>query len=189
VNSDATLNINGVTLASPSTLTLSGTGVGGAGALTGTGNAGYDGTLALAGNTTLGADSGATLTLGGALDQPTGSNYAVRKAGPGTVVLNNASSDYSGGTTIDAGTLRLGAANLLHGPVSFSTSTAATLDLNNFAQTIGTLSGGTTGSQIALGSAALTVTQNTAGTFDGAITGSGRLIKDGSATLTLRRAL
>ena len=64
------------------------------------------------------------------------------------------------------------------------TGSGATLDLNNFNQTIGSLSG-VAGSSVLLGSGTLTIGGNTSTTFSGVITGSGGLTKNGSGLLTL----
>jgi fibronectin-binding autotransporter adhesin len=65
------------------------------------------------------------------------------------------------------------------------TGSGATLDLNNYSQTIGSLSG-VAGSNVLLGSATLTLGgNNTSTTFSGAISGSGGIAKKGSGTFTL----
>ncbi len=64
------------------------------------------------------------------------------------------------------------------------TGSGATLDLNNFSQTIGSLSG-VAGSSVLLGSGTLTMGGNASTTFSGVISGSGGIIKDGAGILTL----
>jgi autotransporter-associated beta strand protein len=68
-------------------------------------------------------------------------------------------------------------------PVSL-TAAGATLDLNGFDETIGPLSG-TAGSSVALGTGTLTVNSTTDSTFSGALSGTGGLVKTGSARLVL----
>jgi autotransporter-associated beta strand protein len=103
------------------------------------------------------------------------------KDGPGTLVLSNSTPNtYSNGTVIVAGTLLMGGVNLLpsYGTLSLSNTAGASLNLNGYSQTVGhLLGGGTTGGNIALGSATLTLT-NLTGEYDGVISGSGGLVKD-----------
>jgi autotransporter-associated beta strand protein len=113
------------------------------------------------------------------------------KVGSGTLTLSGTNT-YTGATTISSGTLRAGAAS---GGQAFGNGSAvaladvagATLDLNNFDQTIGSLAGGgTTGGNVTLGSATLTTGgNNTSTAFSGVISGTGALAKTGSGTFTL----
>ncbi len=111
----------------------------------------------------------------------------ITKVGPGTVALNHANS-YAGGTVVQAGTLRLGAAGALptSTTVILADSARVRLDLNGWDQTVTSLSGGgSQGGQITLGTATLMVGS---GDFRGTITGSGGLWKTGSGTLGLAGA-
>ncbi|MBN8455871.1 autotransporter-associated beta strand repeat-containing protein, partial [Accumulibacter sp.] len=109
VASGATLNIaDNVVLSMASGLNLSGSGVSGAGALTGTGTAQYMGGVTLSADSHVGAATGAQLTLTGAITGP----HALFKVGAGTVVLSSANS-YTLGTTIQEGTLTAGDAKAL----------------------------------------------------------------------------
>lgn len=101
-------------------------------------------------------------------------------------------STYTGSTTINVGTLRAGAAaggqafgNL--SAVTLSSTSGATLDLNGFNQTIGSLAGGgTAGGNVALGAGTLTTGgNNTSTSYAGVIGGSGGLVKAGSGIFTL----
>ena len=113
------------------------------------------------------------------------------KAGAGTLTLSGTNA-YTGATTVSGGILRAGAAA---GGQAFGSNSAVTLantagvalDLNDFDQTIGSLAGGgTTGGNVTLGSATLTLGgDNTSTTFAGNITGTGGLIKNGTGALTL----
>jgi uncharacterized protein len=68
---------------------------------------------------------------------------------------------------------------------SLNISAGASLDMNGFNQTVGSLSG-TAGSSILLGSGTLTVGgDNTSSLFSGAILGSGNITKTGKGVLTL----
>jgi autotransporter-associated beta strand protein len=107
------------------------------------------------------------------------------KAGDGTLVLSGANT-YAGGTQVLAGTLRAGAVGVFGTGVMDVQS--GTLDLNNFAQSLGSLSGGPS-SVVTLGTAALTVgTDGTDAVFQGSIAGTGPVTKDGSGNWTLTGA-
>lgn len=94
---------------------------------------------------------------------------------------------YTGGTTIKSGSLVLTDAGQLNpsGEVSLSAA-GAVLDISGAqsAQTIGALSS-VAGTQILLGSRNLTLGDASSTTFNGSITGAGRIIKQGSGTTTL----
>jgi autotransporter-associated beta strand protein len=114
------------------------------------------------------------------------------QAGAGTTTLT-ATNTYTGATTISAGTLQAGATaggqafgNL--SAVTLANVSGATLALNNFNQTIGSLAGGgATGGNVTLGSATLTTGgDNTSTSYGGVINGTGgSLTKTGSGTQTL----
>lgn len=105
------------------------------------------------------------------------------KAGLGTLVLAG-TNDYTGGTTVEAGTLQLGGANAL--PTGQALTLAGgTLDLNGHSVTLGSLSG-SSGGTLLLGSAAVTTgADNSSTSFAGVFSGSGSVTKVGSGTLEL----
>ena len=141
------------------------------------------GTIATTGGITIN-DSGAGSITGGIFG---GSSTALIKAGAGTLTLSGAST-YAGATTINAGTLQAGAAGAIPaGTAAILANVAgATLDLNNFDVTIGTISGGgATGGNITLGSGTLTASS---GNFGGVISGTGGLTKAGTGNLALAGA-
>lgn len=207
--SSGTVDLNGYndTIGS---LTLSNGTVSGAGTLTLGGNVtSYGtstitgGTLALGGNRTFGVTD--SLSIGSAI---TGAGNSLTKAGGGTLVLTNPANSYTGGTSVTAGTLRLGASEVI--PNHAVSIAGATLDLNGYNETIGalTLSGGlvtgngtlTLGGDVAAtGSSSITATTLALGasrTFDvgfgsnltigSVIAGSGcGLTKSGAGTLAL----
>jgi outer membrane autotransporter protein len=105
---------------------------------------------------------------------------SVSKSGAGTLSLFGTST-YSGGTTVNAGTLRLDGGSLA--ATGALTVNGGTFDLNGFDQTVGSLGG--SGGIVSLGSGTLTVDGSASSTFAGAITGSGGVTKQGSGTLTL----
>lgn len=144
---------------------------------------------AAGGNISLGS---ATLTIAQTTDQ----TYAGVISGTGNVTKNGSATltlsgtnTYTGTTNINAGTVRAGAVNVIVGPVTLANTVSATFDLNNFSQSIGTLAGGgSTGGNITLGNATLTVNQATANNYAGIISGTGNLTTNGTATLTLSGA-
>ncbi len=135
------------------------------------------------GNLTLGINSGSS-TFGGSI---TGAG-TFTKVGSGVVTLSGAN-NYTASTVISAGTLRAGAANTFSSGSAFSlaNTNGAILDLNGFNQSISSLSGGgSSGGNVTLGSASLTVGgDNSDTTFGGVISGSGSVTKTGAGTLTL----
>ena len=185
VASGGALNIDGVTVINA--LTLSGNGTG-TGALTGTGSAAVDGPITLAANTTIGAaNSGDTLTVGGAIGDG-GNGYALTTTGDGTVALAGANT-YTGTTNIDGGTLAL----ISGGSIANSTGVnlnneGATLDMSGASnpETVQALSG-VAGSTVALGANTL-IDTGASSSFGGTIEGTGGLVKTGSSTLTLTGA-
>lgn len=106
---------------------------------------------------------------------------SVSKLGAGTLTLSSTSSNW-GSLSINEGSVRLGAANAIpDNPVSIGAS--GTLNLNNFSETIGILSGS---GNVSLGTGTLTVNSSASNTYSGNITGStGALTKNGSGTLGL----
>ncbi|MDW5441356.1 autotransporter-associated beta strand repeat-containing protein, partial [Polaromonas sp. SM01] len=114
---------------------------------------------------------------------------ALTKSGTGTLILGGLSgaNTYSGATLVNSGgTLQVGALNTLSANSALTLATGATLNLNNFSQTIGSLANG---GNVTLGSATLsTGTNNTSTTYAGVISGAGGLAKGGSGTMTMTGA-
>ncbi len=111
------------------------------------------------------------------------------KAGAQTLVLS-ANNTYTGATTVNAGTLRAGVAGTAFGSnsaVTMANVSSATLDLNSFNTSIGSLAGGGgSGGNVTLGSATLTTGgDNTSTSYGGVISGTGGLTKTGSGSQTL----
>ncbi len=124
---------------------------------------------------------------------------ALVKVGSGTLTLTSSSSNYSGGTAIQAGTLKVGTQNALptSSTVTFgAAATAGTLDLNSYNQQIAGLAvapGADPASQSITNSSSFNCTLTFAGgtsTFGGAVTNStGNLaLKISSGTLLLNGA-
>lgn len=106
------------------------------------------------------------------------------KAGTGILTVSGANS-YVGGTTINAGTLRLAAGASL--PTTGAlTVNGGTLDFNGNNVTIGSLAGA--GGTLSLGASTLTVAEAGSTTFAGTLTGTGGVTKTGTGTLNLTGA-
>lgn len=106
------------------------------------------------------------------------------KNGVGALTLSG-NNTYTGATTINTGTLTLGAANRIPNASALTVAAGATFDLNNFAETIGSLSGA---GDVRLGSAALTTGDATNTIFSGVMSGTGGLTKPGTGLFTLSGA-
>ena len=113
------------------------------------------------------------------------------KQGAGSVALNIAASTYTGNTVISAGTLKLGAANMIPGGAGVGNVTNnGTIDLNTFSDTVNNLTGSGIIDTVAGGTPTLTVNiSNTNNiTFSGSIqntAGALSLVKTGTNSLTL----
>ena len=115
-------------------------------------------------------------------------------SGAGTLILSNANNNYSGGTSITAGTLQLGVVNSIPAPATanigdVSISSGASLDLNTHSQTLNGLNGAGTVDTVAGGTPTLTIGANgDNGTFSGTIqnsSGTLSVTKVGTGTETL----
>jgi autotransporter-associated beta strand protein len=162
-------------------------------------NTGGGGALNLVQNNMAGT---ATLTVGnslnlsgtfsGILQNGAAGTLALTTAGTGTLTLSGANT-YGGATTVSAGTLKLGAANVIpDGASKGNVSVTGTLDLNTYSETINGLSGGGTVDTVAGGTPTLTVgNNNQTSSFSGVIqdtAGTLALTKTGSGVLTLSGA-
>jgi uncharacterized protein with beta-barrel porin domain len=105
----------------------------------------------------------------------------VTQMGSGTVTVTAAQS-YTGGTTVNAGVLRLGAGGSLAATGALAVN-GGSFDLNGHAQTIGALSG--TGGSVTLGTGTLTVNQAAGTSYAGTLGGTGALVKQGGGSLVL----
>ncbi|MBK6658036.1 MAG: autotransporter-associated beta strand repeat-containing protein [Proteobacteria bacterium] len=132
--STGTLDLGGLALASSETINLTGSGAGGVGALTGTGSVAAGNAIAVTGTGAIGTT--ATFTVNAAI----GGSGTLSKVGSGNLVLS-ANNSYSGGTSIAAGTLTAGAANVLDNSSGVSVAAGATLNLAGFDQTVTKLDG------------------------------------------------
>ena len=132
-----------------------------------------------------------TSTFSGVIKNTAGS-MAIAKIGTGTLTLSGANI-YNGMTTISAGTLQLGAANVIpNGAGKGDVIVIGTLDLNAFSDTVNGLNGAGTVDNSAAGTPTLTIgNNNVASTFSGVIkntAGSLAITKIGTGTLMLSGA-
>ncbi|MEK7413589.1 MAG: autotransporter-associated beta strand repeat-containing protein, partial [Planctomycetota bacterium] len=198
VSSGASLQIGAVAIVGEG-LTLNGTGVGGNGALLGSGTGSWSGTITLAADSSLGG-TGNTTTLSGAI----GGAFALTKAGTGTFALS-AANTFTGLTTVSAGTLAAAHTQALGTTTNGTTVTAAATLRLDAVQVVGeglTLNGtgvGTLGALLASGTSGWTGTialasdSSLGGTgnstlLSGVISGGFALTKVGSGTYTLTGA-
>lgn len=166
ISSDANLGAAG------SVLTFSG------GSLETSGTFTSDRATSITSTGTVQTDSG-TWTLSGAV---TGAG-SLTKTGTGTFKLSGTLNDYEGSTAINAGTLQSGAENSFSPNSDVDLASSSVLDLNNFNNTIGALSGA--GGTVDVGSATLSFGNSRSTTYAGSFTGSGGLLTQGTGTFTL----
>lgn len=150
------------------------------GSLAGNGRVTNNGNSGIA-TLTVGGD-GSSTTFSGSLEDGAQAQLALTKTGIGTLVLDGAES-YSGGTTVNGGTLQLGAGGSLSPSGGLTVQSFGIFDLNGHSQTVASLSGSM--GIVALGSGALTVDQSSDTTYAGSISGGGSLIKTGTGSLVL----
>jgi autotransporter-associated beta strand protein len=140
--------------------------------------------IVINGNTTQLQVTTGSATQAGAISELNGPR-PLEKIGAGTLILT-AANTYSGTTSVNAGTLQAGALNAFAPSSAFTIAGGATLDLNNFNQTIGSLAGA---GNVMLGAATLTSGgDNTSTTYSGVMSGTGGLVKTGAGTLVLAGA-
>ena len=111
------------------------------------------------------------------------STAGLTKTGAGTLVVGNTANAYTGPTVVQTGTLKLGANNVIPNSSALVVQSGATLNLNNYNDTVSSLAGS---GIITLGSGTLTVGDSTNTTFSGSFTSgdTGTFAKTGSGTLT-----
>ena len=110
------------------------------------------------------------------------------KAGPGTLVLNNAANNFGGSVTINGGTLQQNVAGSIPSSQIMAVAAGAAFNMNGISQSLDSLNGA--GSVINPGaSATLTISGTNDGAFSGAIAANTAanlsLIKDGANTQVL----
>lgn len=144
-----------------------------------------------AGIITNGAAGDSVLTVHSGPDTPSAFDGSVQDgSGGGTLGLTLASGElllagvnsYTGGTTVNGGTMRAGSASAFVANTAYAVN-GGTLALDGFSLTASSLAG--TGGTVALGTADLTINQAASTTYAGELTGTGALMKTGAGTLTL----
>ncbi|PQZ26806.1 hypothetical protein CQZ93_23300 [Ochrobactrum vermis] len=190
-----TLTLNGVNTFSGGTGLAGGKIVAGSsdafgpGSINVSGNAELDGSTSLSLGNNINLANGATLALDGSNDTSLSGVIAgvggLVKNGAATLTLNG-SNTYTGGTTINAGTLEIGTGGSLASSSAVSLiNPGAALDIRAAgSQTLGALSG-VAGTSVLLGSGGLTLGSAGNLTFGGTIGSAGGIIKQGSGTQTL----
>ena len=119
--------------------------------------------------------SGGNLVVGGAIS---GAGFGLTKNGTGTLTLSGANT-YSNTTTVNAGTLALGASDVIANSSDVTVASGAALALNSFSDTIGKLTGA---GSVTLGSGTLTTTYGSgSGEFSGVLSGTGSFTLAGAA--------
>ncbi|MCE9554484.1 MAG: autotransporter-associated beta strand repeat-containing protein, partial [Planctomycetes bacterium] len=140
---------------------------------------------------TVGADNSSS-TFRGKLTNSSNKPLALKKTGTGALTLYNTANDYQGDTTVNGGTLKLGASNVIpngSGKGNVIVGASGLFDLNGLSEAIGGLSGAGTVDSLAAGTVTLTVGDNNQTTqFTGTIddtSGTLALTKTGTGTLRL----
>ncbi len=191
VASGATLEVTGGLSGIVKTVFLQGSGVGGAGALHSLSGANtFSGAVNLGSspNATINVDAGGTLTFSQTIVTWPTANRGITKIGDGTLVLNGASA-YDAGTTLNAGTIRLGNAAGLG--VGGATVNAGTLNLNAQNATLTYLagSGGTVTDNGAAGTTTFTISSGATTNTSAAVVAGGTrtisFVKQGTGKQTL----
>ena len=166
------------------TVTVSGTVTGVAGITFG------EGSVTLGGTGTLTLTNSGTINVAattGTISAILAGSANLTKTGSGTLVISS-SETYTGATNINAGTLQLGAKNLIPNASAVVIASGATFAVNGYSDTVGSIAGAGT---ISLSTGHLQFGyDNTSTTFSGVISGtSGSLIsKSGTGTTVLSGA-
>ena len=165
---NATLQIDGVTLANAGISLRKG----GVIKMNGSGTVNGVAVSALAANSVTLATTGSSdvMTIGNAVNQPTGgaADTLLHVAGPGTVLLSQ-SANYVGKWTLDAGTTQLGNAAGLGTGANLNIAAGATFDvspLGAITYALGTTAISASGTGTTVGTTAATIKADAAGTVD-----------------------
>ena len=147
-----------------------------------TGNFTIANPITIAGDPIFTPPGGTTQTLSGGISNGA-TPGTLEMDGAGTLVLTGTASTYTGATNVNDGTLQAGANNVFASTSPFTVAGGATLDLNGFNETIGSLAGS---GPVTLGLGTLTTGGDNAGTtYSGDISGGGGLTKTGTGTFIL----
>lgn len=141
-------------------------------------------------NGTIQTNLGTNLTVGSIIrDALAGTAGGLGKTGAGTLTLTSTNT-YTGGTTINAGSLALSGNGSLAATGTLNlanTGTAFDISQATANQTVGALSG-VNGSAVNLGARTLTFGDATDQTMSGLVSGTGALVKQGTGTQSLTSA-
>jgi autotransporter-associated beta strand protein len=151
--------------------------------------------LTLSGVVTL-ASGAHTINVGGLLMTGTISGQLtggtdLTKSGPGTFVLQNATNNYGGTTTVSAGTLQLGSAGAIPDGSALIVNNGGFFNLNAFSETVGSLAGAGVITNTGAAATLTTGSDATSTTFSGVITNQTNALgvtKIGTGTQTLAGA-
>lgn len=132
-------------------------------------------------------NSNRVTTVGGVISN---GGLALSNSGTSTgALLLSGVNTYGGTTTVNSGTMRAGSTQAfgVNSAVTMANAANATLDLNGFNNSVGSLAGGgATGGNVTLGAGTLTVGGNNASTsYGGVISGTGGLTKQGFGAFIL----
>ncbi len=180
INSGTTLEIaDGRNLANA--VDVTGTGVGGVGAVnvTGAATATLSGAVTLGGDTTFDVVSGGTLKLTGGV---TGTGDNLTLAGAGNVTLGSAI-DTDTLTLTGTGTVTDSASNQLATTTNLAIN-SGTFNMSGKTEQVASLSSAS-GTTLTLGAGTLTDTGSGSTTFAGALTGTGTLVNSGTGQLAI----
>jgi filamentous hemagglutinin family protein len=169
----------GNTTVSSGSLTLQGSGSLGSGS--------YEGGVAIGSGATLRVSTSVDQTLGGAIS---GSGALVKDTSTASTLTLTSANSYTGGTTIDAGSLTLGADNVLADAAAITVN-GGSLDIGSHSDAVGTVtlnSGAIRGSTGVLSAASVVASNSAAASISAILGGSGGLDKYGAGTLTLSGA-
>ena len=111
-------------------------------------------------------------------------NMNLVKSGAGTLTLTNSNNNYTGYTEIIAGTLMLGANDVLP-DTSVMLDPSTLIDFNGFSDTLGSITGS---GEINFGNSTLDIDTSNNSSFSGTLAGTGGFTKTGTGTLILSTA-
>ena len=166
IASGAAIDLGGTVMTNTNSLTLRGTGVNSAGAITNSAatSSTYAGPVSLASAVSIGGSSG-NISITGIISGT--SSNALTKVGSNTLTLS-AANTYLGGTNVNTGTLQLGLVNALPSSGVVSVNSGGALDLNGLVVT-NTNAVSLSGTGVS-GAGAMTNSSNTAASYAGAVT-------------------
>ena len=142
----------------------------------------------------LSGEVGSTFTLGGTVltvETSEDNHFAGQLEGKGGLIKSgdkmltlSGSNTYTGATVVNSGVLSAAASDIFSASSRLEVATGATFKMNDLAQAIAQIYASTPGGTIDLGSATLTLTGDGASTasYEGAIIGTGNVVKNGNYT-------